>query len=137
MDALQAGYALENLRQKALDLQRAQRQFKTEARIYSQFSLYFLEIDLPGQIIYKVGITSRPPKQRMQEIDRDLHSIEGRRRNVLFFSPGMACLEGFLKFQYRDQRFIWEKHTEYFQFTSDIARKITSELRSLPYLDKV
>lgn len=122
--AIAAG--LSNAEERRADLEIYRVQFR---RILLN-SLYFLEVRANGQLFHKIGITTRPIEQRIQEIKRDmrLHELDAE-VNLLGLWQHRGNTD--LYFKHRYQRFNYPIGSlpEYFQFPN--AETVLRDLNSM------
>lgn len=100
--------------------------------------LYFLRIPHEAGDLYKIGITTRTPNDRIREITPKLQkhfSLCGP-VTCLGFWPHQTAVEAYFKFKYQAFRFSFGSETEYFQF-EDI-KPVLRDLRGqrLPELNR-
>lgn len=95
----------------------------TDLRIYSAqlrkvllSTLYYLEVKADRQILYKIGVTTRPISQRLTEIQRDLRS---HFQTVAIFVLGTWAnrgnVEKYFKYKYSNFNYPIGSLTEYFK----------------------
>lgn len=107
-----------------LNIYRAQLQ-----RIF-RASLYFLEIQHAGGILYKAGMTYRTVEERIAEIYIDLAShLSDVKITVLRQLKHRGSLEYYFKYRYRHEQHKLGSLTEYFGFED--RKKILSDLTKL------
>jgi len=107
--------------------------FQRDLAYFKQFDLYFIEVIADHQRFYKIGLTSRPLKARMQEIKRDLKKYYlGVQLKPLFHLKGFAFLETFFKQKYNLNQKKIGQLTEYFSFSK---KEITLILKDLNLLN--
>lgn len=93
-------------------------------------SLYFLEIQVDGDVFHKIGVTTRELEQRISEIKRDLAqhfrsvSIKG-----LGFWSHRGNVEYYFKYRYRKFNSKIGSLTEYFKF--DDVKPVLRDLRRI------
>ena len=108
--------------------------FEKDLSYFKQFELYFIEIIVDHQKIYKIGLTSRGLEKRMKEIKQDLGqfflTIELK---PLFHLKGYAFLETFFKHKYQDRQLKIGQLTEYFSFSKEALALILQDLNLLNY----
>lgn len=108
--------------------------FEKDLSYFKQFELYFIEIIVDHQKIYKIGLTSRGLEKRMKEIKQDLGqfflTIELK---PLFQLKGYAFLETFFKHKYQDRQLKIGQLTEYFSFSKEALSLILQDLNLLNY----
>ena len=95
--------------------------FQKEVRYFKQFNLYFLEIQTATQVLYKIGLTSRPISSRLKEIEQDLKvHFPISAIKVLFLQKEVAFLETFFKQKYTTYQLPLGQLTEYFSFPTKV-----------------
>lgn len=108
--------------------------FEKDFAYFQQFNLYFLEVEVDHQTIYKIGLTSRPLKIRIKEIEQDLKAfyltIEIK---VLFQQKGIAFLETFFKNKYAGKQMKIGQLTEYFSFSKEEVFLVLKDLNLLKF----
>lgn len=112
----------------------------TDLRIYSAqirkillSTLYYLEIKVDGQILYKIGVTTRPISKRLAEIQRDLRvHFQKVAINVLGTWAHRGNVEKYFKYRYSDFNYPIGSLTEYFQFVDpDDTQVVKHDLDSM------
>jgi len=96
----------------------------TDLRIYAAqlrkillSTLYYLEVKADGQILYKIGVTTRSISKRLAEIQRDLRShFQTVAINVLATWAHRGNVEKYFKYRYSDFNYPIGSLTEYFRF---------------------
>jgi hypothetical protein len=80
-------------------------------------SLYFLEVKADGNCFYKIGITSRPIKERIAEVQRDVRAhYSDVAVSLLGLWEHRGNVELYFKHRYQPFNYRIGKLTEYFQF---------------------
>jgi hypothetical protein len=93
-------------------------------------SLYFLEVRADGQILHKIGITTRPIEQRIVEVQRDVQAhYSDVVVNLLGLSEHRGNVELYFKHRYKRFNFRIDTLTEYFQFAD--VKRVLSDLHSM------
>lgn len=96
----------------------------TDRRIYGAqlrkillSTLYYLQVQADGQILHKIGVTTRPISKRLVEIQRDLGShFQKVAINVLGTWGSRGNVEKYFKYRYSDFNYPIGSLTEYFRF---------------------
>ncbi|NER39609.1 MAG: GIY-YIG nuclease family protein [Oscillatoria sp. SIO1A7] len=110
--ATKAGYSNANECRADLEIYRAQLR-----RILIN-QLYFLEIRIGRNTIYKIGVTARQIEKRILEIERDLKEhFSSPIINILGLWPHRGNVELYFKHRYKRFNCRIGKLTEYFQFS--------------------
>jgi hypothetical protein len=96
-------------------------------------TLYYLEVQADGQILHKIGVTTRPISKRLAEIQRDLRShFQVVAINVLGTWRERGNVEKYFKYRYSDFNFPIGSLTEYFRFVdSSDAIAVKHDLDSM------
>ncbi len=82
-------------------------------------TLYYLEVQADGQVLHKIGITTRPIAKRLAEIEYDLRShYEKVTIKVLGTWGSRGNVEKYFKYKYSDFNYRIGSLTEYFQFNN-------------------
>ena len=116
----------ENLKQAEIDF----RLYCAQYQRVIQRNLYFLQIKTDPKIFYKIGVTSRNIKERIQEINIDLSKLfDDFSISLLGIWFHRGNVEHYFKYRYEDYRFPLGSLTEYFQF-EDIE-SILAEFKAL------
>lgn len=109
-----------------LKLYRAQLQ-----RILSS-SLYFLEIQTDKDILYKIGVTTRPIKDRLAEIKLDLTAhYQTVAIKVLVTWLHRGNIELYFKHRYRNFNYPIGSLTEYYKFDTEDIKIVLSDLQQM------
>ena len=112
----------------------------TDLRIYSAqlrkillSTLYYLEIQANGQILHKIGVTTRSLAKRLTEIKQDLRShFKTVAINVLGTWSSRGNVEKYFKYKYSNFNHPIGSLTEYFQFVDpDNAQAVKHDLDSI------
>jgi hypothetical protein len=112
----------------------------TDLRIYSAqlrkillSTLYYLEVKADGQILYKIGVTTRPISQRIAEIYRDMRShFQAVTIKVLGTWVHRGNVEKYFKYRYSAFNYPIGSLTEYFQFVDpDNTQAVKHDLDSM------
>jgi hypothetical protein len=104
--------------------------YRAQLRRVFGASLYFLEIKHAGGILYKVGISSRPIEERIEELRRDLAPhLSGAEITILHQLKHRGAIEFYFKHRYRHEQHKLGSLTEYFIFEN--RKKILSDLTRL------
>lgn len=118
--------SLSTLPERLADLQIYRALFK---RVLTN-TLYFLEILADGQILHKIGVTSREIEQRAKEVQRDLNSrFKVVAVKVLGTWEYRGNVELYFKHRYRDFNYKIGTLTEYFKF--DDVNPVLRDLRQM------
>ena len=99
----------------------------TDLRIYGAqlrkillSTLYYLEVKADGQILYKIGVTTRPISKRLAEIQRDLRShFQTIAINVLGTWASRGNVEKYFKYKYSKFNYPIGSLTEYFKLDTE------------------
>ena len=103
----------EVLEEKLADLKIYQLQLRRILRL----TLYFLQIDVDGKTLHKIGVTSRTMSDRLPEIERDLQQhYSNIDINVLGTWQHRGNVELYFKHRYKDLNYRIGKLTEYYKF---------------------
>lgn len=112
----------------------------TDLRIYSAqlrkillSTLYYLEVKADGQILYKIGVTTRPISKRIAEIYRDMRShFQAVTIKVLGTWVHRGNVEKYFKYRYSDFNYPIGSLTEYFRFVDpNDAQAVECDLHSM------
>jgi hypothetical protein len=118
--------SLSSLPERLADLQIYRALFK---RVLTN-TLYFLEIVVDGQILHKIGVTSREMEQRVKEVQRDLNShFKSVAIEVLGTWEHRGNVELYFKHRYRDFNYKIGTLTEYFKFVD--VNSVLLDLRQM------
>ena len=80
-------------------------------------TLYYLEVQVDGQVLHKIGITTRPITKRLTEIKYDLRShYQKLSIKVLGTWCSRGNIEKYFKYKYSDFNYQIGSLTEYFKF---------------------
>ena len=125
------------------DLERTRR-LETDRKIFewnlqkfARSHLYFLEIALPENTVYKVGITHRSITERIKEIRQDLKGYADIEDiSPLYLFPGLSSIEPYFKLRFNLWQFKFsasDPHTEYFAFphSPEQLQQVKQELQRL------
>lgn len=114
------------LHERRIDLQIYRVQIK---RLLNQ-NLYFLEIVVDGQKLHKIGVTTRPIEQRVEEVKQDLRPYyQIIAVKVLGVWERWGCVEKYFKYRYSEFNHPIGALTEYFKF--DRVASVMKDLRAL------
>lgn len=106
--------------------------FEKDFNYFQQFQLYFLELEVDYQKIYKIGLTSRNLATRIKEIEQTLKSYYlSVKVKILFLHSGVAFLETFFKNKYAEQQVKIGSLTEYFSFSEPSLFLLLKDLNLL------
>jgi hypothetical protein len=104
--------------------------YRTQLRRILLNSLYFLEVKADGQILHKIGITTRPIEQRIVEVQRDVQAhYSDVVVNLLGLWEHRGNVELYFKHRYKRFNFRINTLTEYFQFAE--VKRVLSDLHSM------
>lgn len=96
--------------------QLARTMLQVEYQRWQDAHLYLVEIETDHRTLLKIGITTRPLAQRLQEIKTFLRQhflhVEA---HPLFYVPGVPYLEGYFKSKFAEHQFAIDNATEYFR----------------------
>lgn len=91
--------------------------YLTQLRKILRSTLYYLEVQADGQVLYKIGITSRPITKRLTEIRQDLRAhFQNTTIDVLGTWSSRGNVEKYFKYKYSDFNYPIGSLTEYFKF---------------------
>lgn len=91
--------------------------YLTQLRKILRSTLYYLEVQADGQVLHKIGITSRPMTKRLTEIRQDLRAhFQNTTINVLGTWSSRGNVEKYFKYKYSDFNYPIGSLTEYFKF---------------------
>lgn len=111
--------------------------FEKDLAYFQQFNLYFLEVVVDHQKIYKIGLTSRPLNTRIKEIEQALKAFYLTIEiTVLFQHKGVAFLETFFKNKYANKQVKIGQLTEYFSFSKEEAHLVLKDLNLLKFKEE-
>lgn len=83
-------------------------------------TLYYLEVKADGQILHKIGVTTRPISKRLVEIQRDLRShFQTIAINVLGTWASRGNVEKYFKYKYSNFNHPIGSLTEYFKLDTE------------------
>ncbi len=106
---------LEELRIRLTDL----RIYVAQMRKILLASLYYLKVLADGQVLYKIGITSRSIDSRLVEIYRDVRShYQNVEIDVINVWAHRGNVERYFKYRYSNFNYPIVTLTEYFKFTN-------------------
>jgi len=96
-------------------------------------ALYYLEVQVDGQLLYKIGVTARPISKRVAEVQRDLRShFQTVAIKVLGTWTNRGNVEKYFKYRYSDFNYPIGSLTEYFKFVDpDDAQAAKRDLHSM------
>jgi hypothetical protein len=112
----------------------------TDLRIYSAqlrkillSTLYYLEVQADGQMLYKIGVTTRPISKRLAEVYRDMRShFQTVAINVLGTWSSRGNIEKYFKYRYSHFNYPIGSLTEYFKFVDpDDAQAVQRDLHQM------
>lgn len=90
-------------------------------------TLYFLELDLDGRMLHKIGVTSRSVEERAAEVADELRAWQSGLGatppsvRVVSTWPHRGNVELYFKHRYADERYRIGTLTEYFIFADSAA----------------
>lgn len=91
--------------------------YRAQLRRVFSASLYFLEIEHSGGLLYKVGMSNRTIEERVEEIQRDLAPhLTGVKVSILRRVKHRGSVEFYFKHRYRFEQERLGSLTEYFAF---------------------
>jgi hypothetical protein len=96
-------------------------------------TLYYLEVQANGQVLHKIGITTRPISQWLTQIKQDLRSHFG---SVTIKVLGSWCnrgnVEKYFKYKYSNFNYPIGSLTEYFKFDrQEMAMAVRCDLEQM------
>ncbi|ARV59154.1 hypothetical protein BZZ01_11355 [Nostocales cyanobacterium HT-58-2] len=95
-------------------------------------TLYFLRIEADGQILYKIGITTRAVEERVKEVQGDLRShFTNIKIEVLGTWSHRGNVEKYFKYRYRNFHYPLGHLTEYFTFKDENALVVLRDLERM------
>jgi hypothetical protein len=90
---------------------------QAELQRIEQTAFYLLRIEAAEQTFFKIGITSRPIGERVQEVAAFLRGrYDVQRITPLFYLRQVAYIEGYFKAKFAHRGLVIEHATEYFTF---------------------
>ena len=129
---LKAARQYHKTRQKLAEADFKLERYERELVWFHQFQLYFLEIRTGAySVFYKIGLTARDLKVRLQELRRDLAQFPQLEIRVLYQLQGVAFLETFFKQKYQAKRYKLAQHTEYFVFEHYEIARLSKEFEEI------
>lgn len=95
-------------------------------------TLYFLEIQTNEDILYKIGVTTRPIKDRLAEIKLDLAAhYQTVAISVLKTWLHRGNIELYFKHRYRNFNYPIGSLTEYYKFNTEDIKIVLSDLQQM------
>ena len=95
-------------------------------------TLYFLEIQTDKDILYKIGVTTRPIKNRLAEIKLDLAAhYQTVAIKVLGTWLHRGNIELYFKHRYRNFNYPIGSLTEYYKFNTEDIKIVLSDLQQM------
>ncbi|MEM1395416.1 MAG: GIY-YIG nuclease family protein [Cyanobacteria bacterium P01_H01_bin.150] len=107
--------------------------FRAELKKILSNTLYYLQIDTPGETFYKIGITTRDVTKRVAEIKQDLLKyFESCSIKILLQRPHRGNVEKYFKYKYAPYNYPIGSFTEYYKFADpQEAKKALTDLRRM------
>ncbi|WP_414588905.1 GIY-YIG nuclease family protein [Scytonema sp. PCC 10023] len=95
-------------------------------------TLYFLEIQTNKGILYKIGVTQRPIKKRVAEVEMDLAAhYQSVDIKVLGTWEHRGNVELYFKHRYQDFNHKIGSLTEYYKFNTENAKNVLNDLHQM------
>lgn len=95
-------------------------------------TLYFLEIQADKETLYKIGVTHRPVRQRLMEIETDLLAYyQTTAIKVLGTWEHRGNVELYFKHRYRNFNHRIGRLTEYYKFHTDSVKNVLYDLQQM------
>lgn len=107
------------------------RLFRAQLKRALQASLYLLEIKHTDGTYYKIGVTSRDINERISEIQQDVQSLDDVSIKLLRIFRHRGAVEPYFKERYKRYQTNIGNLTEYFEFDSQVRRRVLSDLTRL------
>jgi len=117
-----------SLQQRLTDL----KLYRTQLRRILSNTLYFLEIQADGEILYKIGVTQRSIEERAAEVQRELRSYyQTVVVKVLGTWEHRGNVELYFKHRYKEFNYPIASLTEYYKFDDEDASSVLRDLRRM------
>ncbi|MEP0809994.1 GIY-YIG nuclease family protein [Coleofasciculus sp. FACHB-SPT9] len=105
--------------------------YRTQLRRILEHRLYYLEVIIDSETLYKIGVTKRPLEERMVEIRRDLRChYKNVELKVLGTWKHRGNIELYFKHRYQPFNYRLGSLTEYYKFGTE-ASKVLNDLEQM------